>query len=172
MKTTRNLVLMACFVLLAAPAGADRPECPPTKPGACFLDISNMGQFGFLVDPDDDTVIVGPFDENNDFIRFPARGERIRLHQIDRDIDLYACLGDPGCGVGGFTHVGIGHVSANVSFTPRGDLSCPTSIQVHGTAIGPAGGEFDVRAALIVTPSRKSPTGCRVVLGDVSITPK
>ncbi len=173
MKTTRNLALMVCLLLVATAAGADRPECPPTKPGACFIDISDTGQFGFLTDPDGDTVIVGPFDENNDFIRFPPQGNRVRLHQIDTDIDVFACLGDPGCAGGGFTHFGTGHVSANVSFlASTGDLSCPTSIQVHGTVTGPGGGEFDLQAALIQTPSKKSPTGCKVVLGDVSITPQ
>ena len=114
---------------------------------------------------------MGPFDQANDFFQFPPNGKRIRLHQIDTEIDVYVCLGDPGCS-GEPTHIGTGRASANVSLTPGFGLGCPTSIQVHGEVVGSLGGEFDVRGALMLVPSKKAPGGCRVKASSITLTPR
>ena len=170
MKVRVLPIVIATVSLFASAVHAQRPECPPTKPGACFVDVSDTGMFGFLVDGEDNLLVIGPLDEDNDFFKFPPNGKRVQIHQIDNEASVGYCE-DVQCEA--FTHIGTGRVSANVSATPDfSGLSCPTSIHVNGRVVGPFGGEFDLTGVLVTAPSKKDPSGCKVILNDVSISPR
>lgn len=140
MRGTRTalLVVAAWLVLTGSSAWADRPECPPTKPGACFRDINPLGLFVFILDFDGELLIMGPMDREQDFELIRPDQGGFDVFQINRDtgflycssFDLitFSCVGDE--------LEGSGHVAAHVHLSDTFALGCPSTAHVHGTVDG------------------------------------
>lgn len=173
------ILVMSCAVLAQQPLCSD----PDRPPGACFVP-KEPGYWMMWIPGPDGLVVVGPLDEK--YFEIVGPKGKIRSLTVENDAPVSYCtplmLTDGTCPVPNpppdFSklYVGMGRLSAN--FTINDPMSmdpytrCPAAVHVKAEVRKGAGDPFTLRADVVLVKDKSEPTGCRVVVNEVTLKAK
>lgn len=181
-----RIVILAALVCLLLPGGAaaqQRPQCGslfplslPPKPGACFVNTP-IGAFFFLVDADNDFLLVETYGDTDDQVKLRPNG-RISAHQTARQARFIFCpAGVTGRDClqsifqpGRRAFAGWGRLSVNTDANVFFSYTCPSSVTARATVTDPQTGA-DRRLVMHQIRTRNRDGSCRDVLDDIRLAP-
>lgn len=184
----RAFIMPACLFLAPSLAWGERPQCdfppfpPPSGSGPCFID-GRLGGVFFedfsedLTQEPDQMVLILFNDRDDDFVRVSPHDDFF-VHTPEREATMIWCpfpFADfdengpaPDCIMGAARLAANGFVDENV------DPSCPYTAHMSGTGSDFESGLllFDVSFDTVRVPSRKDPSGCKILKNEIIINPR
>jgi hypothetical protein len=172
------------MLVLSCVVAAQQPLCtdPVRPPGACFVP-KEPGYWYLWIPGPDGLVVVGPLDQKNFEIVRPNATTRSLV--VDNSATVSYCtplmLIDGTCPIPNpppdFSklYVGMGRVTANFTmYDPVAppDTRCPTAVHVKAEVRKGDGDPFTLRADVVLVKDKSEPSGCRVVVNEVTLKAK
>jgi hypothetical protein len=170
------LCLLSLSALSAVPALAlERPACGQ-QPGACFLNLEDLGQITFaLTDADGDLLIAQIPTSADDFLQVRPNGTISgHIHNVQSQIFVCPVTALPGCldddiGNPGLL-AGSGRLLIDATLTPQFEAGCPSAATAAGTLVqSETGALFKMTFIFVAHPAGQ---GCTMVMNDIQVTPK